>query len=737
MTLLPDQRMLLSDALTPPEGFEFDAAVAVTYSLDLRALLAAPLALSRGGAADAGVAAVDAAIAVSSEAAQTPVGLTAALKRCADKLTVFVQAGHVAAPAASHPVLSFLEDCVIGVNAPRGGVVHAKAWVLRYRSSGNPAAAADGGCLRVLISSRNLTWDRSWDTVVRFDAFLDDAVPERASDPSWVSMDPLADIFESLLAQAESNIRAAPPGRAQARRERIKAHRERVVSLCRDLRDAGFACPDGFDRGELHALGIAADELRGSDRAFFRPFPDDASRALVISPFVRRGFFDNVLPGSAAELVAREQELRDLAIECLRADGHLDKTWVFDGTGGDESDDAGEGADDDAAGGSRAGPDDDSSDNPAAPATQETSSPSLRDLHAKLYLFDRQRQGRQSPRSSLFLGSANATNSAFSRNVELLLQLDGPTCKVGIDALVGPPHADRTGEVALRDLFTPYEPPGDPEPVMDSGFDTDAECRHLATTLALTSEVSQSGDRVTLRIRSADPVSLSDGHGAGGGPVSGGARCDESGQGAAWSITGRPLSPVPPRTLQIGIPLDLTFEVGLADVSRWFRVEVTAPDGTSKATLLPVEIVAAPADFEAARETAIMRSLIGNSGRLMEYLAEMLRSGQQPITAGQFDVSVELPASSEFEDAAGETRRAATTAPVLEAMLRTLRTDPERLRRQRPLVDSFAGQGSEELSSDGLFQRFKVVWRAAMEAADDAFRPNSPGDLGRTQDGRP
>jgi len=170
MTLLPDQRMLLSDALTPPEGFEFEAAMAVTYSLDLRALLAAPLALSRGGAADAGVAAVDAAMASPGAAVQTPLGLTASLRRCADKLTVFAQAGHVAAPVASHPVLSFLEDCVIGVSAPRGGVVHAKAWVLRYRSSGNPAAAADSRCLRVLISSRNLTWDRSWDTVIRFDA---------------------------------------------------------------------------------------------------------------------------------------------------------------------------------------------------------------------------------------------------------------------------------------------------------------------------------------------------------------------------------------------------------------------------------------------------------------------------------------------------------------------------------------------------------------------------------------
>jgi len=712
MTLLPDQRMLLSDALTPPEGFEFEAAMAVTYSLDLRALLAAPLALSRGGAADAGVAAVDAAMASPGAAVQTPVGLTASLRRCADKLTVFAQVGHVAAPVASHPVLSFLEDCVIGVSAPRGGVVHAKAWVLRYRSSGNPAAVADSRCLRVLISSRNLTWDRSWDTVVRFDASLDDAAQERASDPSSIWLDPLADIFESLLAQAESGSRAIPP-------ERAEAHRERVASLCRDLRDAKFACPDGFDRGEMHALGLAADELRGSDRAFFRPFPDDACRALVISPFVRRVFFDNVLPGSAAELVTREQELRDLAIECLRADGHLDKTWVFDGTGGDESDDAGEGADDDAAGGSRAGPDDDSSDDPTAPATQETSSPSLRDLHAKLYLFDRQRQGRQSLRSSLFLGSANATNSAFSRNVELLLQLDGPTGKVGIDALVGSPHADRTGEVALRDLFTPYEPPGDPEPDPGSGFDTDAECRHLATTLALTAEASQSGDRVTLRIRSADPVSLSDGHGAGGGPVSGGARCDESGQVADWSITGRPLSPVPPRTLQIGTPLDLTFEVGLADVSRWFRVEVTAPDGTSKATLLPVEIVAAPADFEAARDTAIMRSLIGTSGRLMEYLAEMLRSGQQPITEGQFEVPANPATSIESHDSARETRRAAAaTAPVLEAMLRTLRIDPERLRELRSLVDSFAGQGSQEPSPDGLFQRFMAVWRTAMEAQD-------------------
>ena len=44
--LEPRDRLLLFEALKPPEGFHFDQGIGTTYSLDLLALLTAPLAFT-------------------------------------------------------------------------------------------------------------------------------------------------------------------------------------------------------------------------------------------------------------------------------------------------------------------------------------------------------------------------------------------------------------------------------------------------------------------------------------------------------------------------------------------------------------------------------------------------------------------------------------------------------------------------------------------------------------------
>ena len=44
--LEPRDRLLLLEALRPPEGFRFDQGLGTTYTLDLLALLTAPLAFT-------------------------------------------------------------------------------------------------------------------------------------------------------------------------------------------------------------------------------------------------------------------------------------------------------------------------------------------------------------------------------------------------------------------------------------------------------------------------------------------------------------------------------------------------------------------------------------------------------------------------------------------------------------------------------------------------------------------
>ena len=58
-----------------------------------------------------------------------------------------------------------VELCVVEVNVPNGGVFHPKIWLLRFRSQSDD----DDVVFRLLVLSRNLTNDRSWDLSLSVD----------------------------------------------------------------------------------------------------------------------------------------------------------------------------------------------------------------------------------------------------------------------------------------------------------------------------------------------------------------------------------------------------------------------------------------------------------------------------------------------------------------------------------------------------------------------------------------
>lgn len=79
--LAPETRVLLTDALQPPEGYRVDVAVATTYSLNLTAMLLAPLTFAMHDEDVRDMDEVD------------PLRLLDAVQRHAAHTTVFVQAG--------------------------------------------------------------------------------------------------------------------------------------------------------------------------------------------------------------------------------------------------------------------------------------------------------------------------------------------------------------------------------------------------------------------------------------------------------------------------------------------------------------------------------------------------------------------------------------------------------------------------------------------------------------------
>src|SRR5699024_3533311 len=127
MSLTPETRVLLTDALRPPAGHHVTTAVGTTYSLDLTALLLAPMSFALFDQFD-----LDEQV--------DPLRLLDAVRRYSQDITVFCQAGGIHVPAQYRNILTFTEDSVLEV-LPRHehALFHPKLWALRFETEDGAA----------------------------------------------------------------------------------------------------------------------------------------------------------------------------------------------------------------------------------------------------------------------------------------------------------------------------------------------------------------------------------------------------------------------------------------------------------------------------------------------------------------------------------------------------------------------------------------------------------------------
>ena len=239
---------------------------------------------------------------------------------------------------------------------------------------------------RLVVLSRNLTASRSWDTVL----WLDGQQQRQAIE----SNAPLGRFFAALSGLAVSDL---PSKRSVA-----------LAELAEDLRRVHWDLPDGIREVRFHPIGLPEGRTFQVEEHF------NGYRQLVVSPFVRDGLMRRVLTsrsGSNTVLISRGEALQALPEEVLdRLDAY-------------ELDSAAQLSLDD--------------------TEEERSQAFLTNLHAKVFVVERARLAH------LFVGSANATEGAFSGNVEFLCELVGQRARYGVDALVGE-------NAPLRDMLTPY-----------------------------------------------------------------------------------------------------------------------------------------------------------------------------------------------------------------------------------------------------------------------------------------
>lgn len=397
-----DNRRLLTDVLCVPEDYELTDALACTYSLDLLALASIPLLCLGHESALAADALGDA------DVGRQLAGIEC-VRRSMSKFTVFCQAGAIQVPAEAKSSFVWLEPSIVEVTTPnpeQRGVFHPKLWILRMRS------AEYGVRYRVVVLSRNLTFDRSWDVVATLEGDLQ-LRKNRISDAV-----PIAEFVKALGSEVPA-IRALSAANAA-----------RVTLFAEELAKVYFDLPDGVEGWAFWPIGIG--KYRPKAATLFSgagPFKDWADRArqisgrqlLVVSPFLGEeavkalAGLNEFLP---VHLVSNEPILDAYSHFASASPTGLGdgRVWTF------ESHDA------------------------ADP---------LAGLHAKLWIADDGHKGR------VWLGSANATDAAFGRNVECLLELIGRKGKFGVETLLRERSPQDGEERIFRDLLGPYMPPSE------------------------------------------------------------------------------------------------------------------------------------------------------------------------------------------------------------------------------------------------------------------------------------
>lgn len=367
-----NDRLDYGQILAPPADHMLDFAVGTTYSLDLDALVGASLAMGLSEETD-------------SELLNNPVCLLEALRSTGDKVALFSEGGQIHMPNQVTALYILLEKMVFSVKTEkhRGLAAypsfHPKFWLLRYKSS-------TGELLyRVIVLSRNLTFDRSWDITY----YMDGTVSRRRTNKNQ----PLCDFLQYLVGHLPSD-------------ENGKEKAKLIKSFIKELPYVSFE-PEEKEFYDFEFIPTGVKKASGGyyQIAETSLFTETFHEMMIISPFltgsVLRSFNDRNIGASRESpgnlLITREMSLGKLKpADISRFRIFTMRDTVVDGETA-------------------------ISDGPSEIQKQ--------DIHAKVYMM------RKYSDSDLYLGSLNASHNAAYGNVEFMLMLRSKNRYLNLDKL--------------------------------------------------------------------------------------------------------------------------------------------------------------------------------------------------------------------------------------------------------------------------------------------------------------
>lgn len=598
--------------LIPPTGYRLAKAVAATYSLDLNTLLSIPVAMFFSQTLEGNFEA-------------ERVQLLEAIQRCPDVLRIYHQSGKIQVPRKHNRLYGLLEPCVVGI-LPKNAYTsfHPKVWVLRYEQDNQPTK------YRVIVLSRNLTYDRSWDIA----AHLDGDVTDEPQDKTL----PLVSFVKYLVS-----------------RQGFDGDRKFIS----ELRNVDFQTPAGFNGNFFfHPIGVEN-----------HPNPiktNTGSRAICISPFVHDEAIRTLRANVSGELLlfGCRETLRTLDPQTL---SDVRSFCISDLIVNGESHEEGEDGDGDQ---------------------------SEQNLHAKLFVFQ-----RDTNHTIWFLGSANATQAAFDRNIEFLLELRGSGAAIQLERL----KEELLGEDEKGGIFQPYSPAI--EALDDSEVKKlEEQLRVLEFNLLRFMEIQRA--EVTLSENQANydlHLVLQPGPGNWG---------DLSVMVAPFNSDG-----IAPKELSPEGATALIFEnINESNLSRFLRFEIWQGSERLRAFLMKVEIDGLPE----SRVSRILRSIINSRDRFFEYLRFLLADDLQKEAIGS--------ESDDDNQSDGDGESSVIwdlSTPIFEQLLLTASRSPQRLKAIDDVIEQLRKEDGEQSDSNIVPHEFLEFW--------DAFKQIVPQPKRRTR----
>lgn len=363
--LNPNQNRLdYGKILAPPAGYELDFAVGTTYSLDLDALVGICIAL--GLAAD-----------TDSEIMKNPICLLEALRSTGDKVALFCEGGQIHLPGNVTPLYVLLEKMVFQVaTKAKKGITnypsfHPKFWLIRYVNEEKEVR------FRVVVLSRNLTFDRSWDVSFYMDGEIGDETNKNQ---------PVSDFLKYLMKQLPKT-------------EGGNQKNKRIRQLVRELEHVTFSTgmkefydfefiPNGIPCSDGGFYSILDTPLmKRSDEQDEKSFHE----LLVMSPFLSNDIIKQFnerskwIEHTEYILITRAMSLGRLKPEdCDKFQIYVLKDSVIDGE---------------------------------MAISEGTEDYQKQDIHAKIFML------RKYADTDLYLGSLNASHNAVYGNIEFMIRL--------------------------------------------------------------------------------------------------------------------------------------------------------------------------------------------------------------------------------------------------------------------------------------------------------------------------